>query len=154
VKVEPFSVPLEEKIALLMEAERAVHVDPSIKSAEATAQCWREEKWYADSDGAQYRSSITHVGAGVTATALGSGEVQRRSAPSSFGGDYHQGGWEFVRSLDLPGLAPETGREAAALLTARTVPKGTTTVVLGSEQLALQVHESVGHATELDRILG
>jgi TldD protein len=154
VQIDPFAVPLEEKIALLVEAERALHVDPAVKNGQAGVQTWLEEKWYADSDGASYRSSITHIGAGVHATAIGSGEVQRRSAPSSFGGDFRQAGWEFVRALDLPGLAPSAGREAVELLSARSAPTGPTTVVLGSEQLALQVHESVGHATELDRILG
>ena len=154
VRVDPFAVPLEQKLALLLETERALHVDPAVKNGHAGLQTWLEEKWYADSSGSSYRSSITHIGAGVHATAIGSGEVQRRSAPSSFGGDYRQAGWEFVEGLDLPGIAPSVGRDAVALLGARAPPTGPTTVVLGSEQLALQVHESVGHATELDRILG
>ena len=154
IRVDPFDVPVEEKLALLLEAEKALHVDPAVKSGHASLQVWCEEKWYADSDGAQYRSSITQIGAGLDATAIGQGEVQRRSAPTSFGGDYRQAGWEFVRALDLPAIAPAVGREAVALLTARSPPTGPTTVVLNSDQLALQVHESVGHATELDRILG
>ena len=95
-----------------------------------------------------------HVGAGVTATAVRGSNVQTRSAPSSFGGDFSQAGFEFVEGLDLAGRAPEVGREAAALLDAPVCPTGATTLVLGSAQLALQVHESVGHAVELDRIFG
>ncbi|MCI4340409.1 MAG: TldD/PmbA family protein [Thermoplasmata archaeon] len=154
VRIDPFGVPVEEKLSLLLDAERALHVDPAVKSGHASLQVWLEEKWYADSDGARYRSSITQIGAGIDATAIGHGEVQRRSAPTSFGGDYRQAGWEFVRSLDLPALAPSVGKDAVALLSARAPPTGPTTLVLGSDQLALQVHESVGHATELDRILG
>jgi TldD protein len=154
VRVDPFAVPLEQKLALLLETEKALHVDPAVKNGQAGVQTWLEEKWYADSSGARYRSSITHLGAGVHATAIGSGEVQRRSAPSSFGGDFRQAGWEFVEGLDLVGLAPSVGRDAVALLSAKAAPTGPTTVVLASDQLALQVHESVGHATELDRILG
>ncbi len=154
VRIDPFALPVEEKLSVLIEAERALHVDPAVKTGHASMQAWLEEKWYADSDGARYRSSITHIGAGVAAMAIGEGEVQRRSAPTSFGGDYRQAGWEFVRSLDLPSVAPSVGRDAVALLSARSAPTGPTTLVLGSDQLALQVHESVGHATELDRILG
>ncbi|MCI4364401.1 MAG: TldD/PmbA family protein, partial [Thermoplasmata archaeon] len=80
-------------------------------------------------------------------------EVQRRSAPTSFGGDFGQAGWEFVRALDLVARAAVVGKEAVALLDAPGPPEGPTTLVLGSDQLALQVHESIGHATEADRIL-
>jgi len=154
VRIDPFTVPVEEKIALLLETERALHVDPTVKNGHAALQTWVDDTWYADSDGASYRSTITHIGAGVDATAVGSGEVQRRSGPSSFGGDYRQAGWEFVKGLNLPEIAPTVAREALDLLSAPSAPTGRTTIVLGSEQLALQVHESVGHATELDRILG
>ncbi|MCI4331730.1 MAG: TldD/PmbA family protein [Thermoplasmata archaeon] len=154
VGLDPFEVDRAEKLQLLTDTERALHVHPSVKSGHAQFQAWREVKWFASSEGVRYRSSITHVGAGIDATAVSGGEVQRRSAPTSFGGDYRQAGWEFVRDLDLPSLAPTVGREAVALLTAPVCPTSTTTLVLASDQLALQVHESVGHATELDRILG
>ncbi len=154
VEIDPFEVDREEKLRILTETERALHVGPSMKSGHAQFQAWREDKWFASSEGVRFRSTITHVGAGVDATAVAGGEVQRRSAPTSFGGDYRQAGWEFVRDLDLPRLAPSVGKEAVALLTAPVCPTATTTLVLASDQLALQVHESVGHATELDRILG
>ena len=101
-----------------------------------------------------FTSRIVHVGAGMTATAVRGSNVQRRSAPSSHGGDFSQAGFEFVDGLDLVGRAPEIGEEAVALLDAPVCPTGPTTLVLGSDQLALQVHESVGHAVELDRIFG
>ena len=151
---DPFSIPPESVIELLMAAEKGLHVDRAVKSGIATFSAWEENKWYGSSDGASYTSRIVHVGAGVTATAVRGAEVQRRSYPASHGGDFSQAGYEFVESLDLVARASELGREAVALLDAPGCPTGTTTVVLGSEQLALQVHESVGHATELDRIFG
>jgi TldD protein len=154
VRRDPFEVPLEEKVRLLVDAERELHVAPEIKSGEASFQAWSDDKWFASSEGVGYHAAITHVGAGVAATAVLGKEVQRRTAPTSFGGDYRQAGWEFIHELDLAGSAPRVGREATALLTAPSIPEETTTVVLASDQLALQVHESVGHATELDRILG
>jgi TldD protein len=70
------------------------------------------------------------------------------------GGHYATKGYELVREVDLLGSAQRVGEEAVALLSAPECPAATTDLILGSEQLALQVHESVGHAIELDRILG
>ncbi len=151
---DPFAIPFEPVLELLTAAEKGLHTAPAVKSGLATFQAWEEDKWYGSSDGASYTSRIVHVGAGVTATAVRGSNVQTRSAPSSFGGDFAQAGFEFVEGLDLAGRAPEVGRESAALLDAPVCPTGTTTLVLGSAQLALQVHESVGHAVELDRIFG
>jgi TldD protein len=77
-----------------------------------------------------------------------------RSYPSAHGGSSAQAGWEYVEGLDLDGEAPRVGEEAAALLTADPCPAGVTTIVIDSEQMVLQVHESVGHPTELDRVYG
>jgi TldD protein len=87
------------------------------------------------------------------ATAIGDGETQRRSYPAARG-QYATRGWEFVDLLDLEAHAARIGSEARQLLSAPPCPSGETTLILGSEQLALQIHESVGHAIELDRILG
>ncbi|MCI4318217.1 MAG: TldD/PmbA family protein [Thermoplasmata archaeon] len=154
LKRHPFEVPREEKLALLLASERALHVAPEVKSGHAAFQAWEETKWFGSSESTRFRSTIIHVGAGLNATAVSSGEVQRRSAPTSFGGDYRQAGWEFVLGLDLAAEAPRVGREAVELLSAPSCPTARTTVILASDQLALQVHESVGHAIELDRIFG
>ena len=151
---DPFDVPLEETIDLLTDAERRIHVGPEIKSGLAMFQAWEDVKWFGASGGVAYRSRIVHVGAGVIATAVAGSNVQRRSRPSSFGGDFAQAGYEYVAGLDLPRLGAEAGDEARRLLGAPACPTGPTTLVLGSDQLALQVHESVGHAVELDRIFG
>jgi TldD protein len=152
-QIDPFEVPVEEKMAMLTEAERRLHGAREIKTGVASFQAWDEEKWFASTEGRTYRSRIVHVGAGVHATAIAGGEVQRRSGPNSFGGNFAQSGFEFVRAMNLPELAERVGREAHQLLSAPSAPAGRMTVVLSSDQLALQVHESIGHATELDRIL-
>ncbi|MGI0072061.1 MAG: TldD/PmbA family protein [Thermoplasmata archaeon] len=151
---DPFTVSREETVRWLRDAEARLHVGPEIKSGLASIQAWEENKWYRSSDGSRYRSRIVHVGGGVSATAVRGASVQRRGAPSSFGGNFRQAGFEFLRSLALEERAPEVGAEARALLDAPACPTGRTTLVLGSSQLALQVHESVGHAVELDRIYG
>ena len=154
LRIDPFSMSLDPVIDLLTSAEKKLRVARSVKSGIATFSAWEDNKWYGSSEGASFTSRIVHVGAGVTATAVRGSEVQRRSFPASHGGDFSQSGFEFVEGLDLDARAPEIGREALALLDAPACPTGTTTLVLGSEQLALQVHESVGHAVELDRMFG
>ena len=89
----------------------------------------------------------------VDATAIGDGETQRRSYPG-VRGQYGTQGWELVQGLDLVANAATMAEQALALLEAPQCPEGTTTIVLDSDQVALQIHESVGHAVELDRILG
>src|SRR5437762_2256636 len=85
--------------------------------------------------------------AGGTATAIAKASAQVR-------GPYGTRGWELIDELDLNAHAVRIADEARALLTAPLCPQGETTVIIGSEQMALQIHESVGHAIELDRILG
>src|SRR4029453_692025 len=97
---------------------------------------------------------FVECGAGIDALAVSEGRVQIRSYPSAHGGSSAQAGWEYVEGLDLENEAPRVGEEAAALLRADACPAGVTTIVLDSEQMVLQVHESVGHPTELDRVYG
>jgi TldD protein len=154
VREDPFEVSREETIALLSEAEKQLHVAPEVKSGLASFQAWDASQTFRSSDGSAYRSRIVHVGAGISATAVRGSMVQKRSAPASFGGDYRQAGFEFIRGLELDQRAESVGKEAVQLLDAPACPTGITTLVLESSQLALQVHESVGHAVELDRIYG
>ena len=121
--------------------------------AEASYQVWDTTKWFVSSEGSRIDQRVRECGAAMSATAIGDGETQRRSYPG-IRGQYGTRGWELVRELDLPGHAARIAEEAQALLTAPECPAGETTLILGSEQMALQIHESVGHATELDRILG
>ncbi|TME47832.1 MAG: TldD/PmbA family protein [Chloroflexi bacterium] len=73
---------------------------------------------------------------------------------NSFGRHQLCAGWEVIEGFDMPGNAERIATEAAALLTADRCPAGTMTVILDGTQAALQVHESCGHPTELDRVLG
>jgi TldD protein len=80
--------------------------------------------------------------------------TQQRSFPSAFTGSSHQGGWEVVERLGLVDEAPRVAEQAAALLRAERCPAKRTTIVIDADQAVLQLHESVGHPTELDRVLG
>jgi TldD protein len=151
-EVDPLSVPLSEKGDLLVAATTAMR-GAGADLAEGLYQIWDTRKWFVSSEGHQIEQHIRETGAGIWATAIGDGETQRRSYPSHRG-HYGTRGWELVTELDLPGNAERIAEEARALLTAPPCPATTTTVILGGEQMALQIHESVGHAIELDRILG
>jgi len=149
---DPLSVSLSEKGDLLVEVTR-VSLASGARLAQASYRIWDTDKAFASSQGSRISQRIRECGAEISATAVGDSETQRRSYPG-IRGQYGTQGWELVRSLDLPANAARVGEEAVALLSAPPCPEATTDLILGSEQMALQIHESVGHATELDRILG
>jgi TldD protein len=93
-------------------------------------------------------------GAGFSATAIKAGEVQVRSYPNSFRGNFATRGYEWVEELRLLDHAERVAEEASQLLSAKPCPSKNTTLILDSSQLALQIHESIGHPIELDRIFG
>ena len=149
---DPLSVGLADKSELLSGITTAAR-RAGAQLAQASYRVWDTDKWLASSEGHRIHQRIRECGAEMSATAVGDGETQRRSYPG-IRGQYGTRGWELVRELDLPGKAERVGEEAVALLSAPACPEATTDLILGSEQMALQIHESVGHATELDRILG
>jgi len=154
VREDPFHVSLEEKVALLMEASRRMQAVPGVSFAEASLDLYRRRTCFVSSEGAQIDQTVTQSGGGIEATAIDEGEVQRRSFPNSFRGHLAAAGWEHVSSLGLVQEAERTGTEAVELLRAKECPSEVTTLVLDSGQMELQIHESIGHAVELDRVLG
>ncbi|MEA2555712.1 MAG: TldD protein [Actinomycetota bacterium] len=151
---DPFTVPLEEKVALLMEATRRMRSVPGLSYAEGGLDFFRRRTFYASSDGAATEQEVTHSGGGTVATAVGDGDVQRRSYPNSFRGHVRAAGYEHIRALGLIEEAERIGREAVDLLSAPECPSEVTTLVLDSGQMELQIHESIGHPVELDRVMG
>jgi TldD protein len=150
---DPFKLALDDKIALLLEADGRLNAVDGIAWTETMYHAQREWKTFAASDGSETEQVITHVGAGIEANAVEGDEVQRRSYPDA-GGGYQAAGFEYVRGLDLAGRAGPLAEEAVELLSAPQCPPGRRTIVLHSSQLYLQLHESCGHPTELDRVFG
>jgi TldD protein len=153
VQEDPFAVPLEEKVSLLMEASRRMQSVEGLAFAESMLDLYRKRQSFASSDGAAIDQTIVHSGGGIEATAIGDGEIQRRSFPNSFRGHLSAAGYEHIRTLGLVEEAERVGTEAVELLSAKDCPSEETTVILDSQQMVLQVHESVGHPIELDRVL-
>ncbi len=152
-EVDPFAVSLGDKVALCLRAEAALKHD-DVKVTEAFVRAQRERKALFTSDGAEIEQELVECGAGIDALALSDGVFQIRSYPSAHGGSSQQGGWEYVEGLGLEREAPRVAEQAAALLRADVCPSSVTTVVIDAEQMELQVHESVGHPIELDRVYG
>ncbi|HYM52652.1 MAG TPA: TldD/PmbA family protein [Candidatus Dormibacteraeota bacterium] len=150
---DPFAVSIDDKLAILFEADTAMARQPGIAVREGTIEGARERKTFASTDGARVDQQFVEAGAGIEATAVNATESQVRSFPQS-AGQHVTGGFEAVRAMDLPGNAERIATEAAALLTAEDCPSGEMTLVIDSSQMALQVHESCGHPIELDRVLG
>jgi TldD protein len=152
-ETDPFAVSLDERLALLLAAAAAMRGDERLARAQASAVMSRTTKALATSDGTAVTQRMTECGAGIEATAVGGDELQVRTYPTSHGGTVAAAGWEHVLGLDLVAHAPRVAAEAIELLTAPECPAGQRTLVLHGEQVALQLHESIGHALELDRML-
>jgi len=151
---DPFAIPLDDKIALLLHTNDAMMKVQGVVMAESNVYCQREEKTFGSSEGGFIEQVLVETGCGIEATAVDEGEVQRRSYPNSVGRQQGTEGWELVERHDLPGNAGRVAEEAVTLLRAKPCPAGVTTVILDGSQVALQIHESCGHAIELDRVLG
>jgi TldD protein len=150
---DPVDVPLDDKIALCLAAEEAMQRD-RINVTAAFVRAMREQRTLVTSDGTAVEQNLVECGGGIDAFATDGEISQYRSYPSAHGGSSAGAGWEHVLGLRLEAEAPRVAEQAVALLQAPLCPPATTTAVIDSEQMALQVHESVGHPTELDRVYG
>jgi len=151
---DPFAVSLDDKLAYLLTVDAALAGEPRVVVREASCQASRTRWAFASTDGAACTQETVTCGGGLSALAADGDEAQLRTYPSGHGGWVAQAGWEHLLWLDLVANAPRVAQEAVELLSAPPCPDGEATLVIGAEQLALQIHESIGHALELDRILG
>jgi len=154
VSVDPFEIAPETKLNLLLKADEIIRRNKKVRISEAFLGSYKTEKTFASTEGSYIEQEIVECGAGVAATAIERNEVQVRSYPNSFRGNFSTQGYEWIEKLALQEKAERIADEAAQLLSAKPCPSKTTTLILDSSQLALQIHESVGHPIELDRILG
>jgi len=151
---DPFEVSPETKLDLLLNADEIIRRNKKVKISESFMGCYKTEKKFASTEGSYIEQEIVECGAGISATAIEGGEVQVRSYPNSFRGNFATKGYEWIEHLSLRDHAERVAEEATQLLSAKPCPSKVTTLILDSSQLALQIHESIGHPIELDRILG
>ena len=153
-KIDPFTTSIEENLSLLMACDKEMRSVEGVTLAEAQLTLRRYEQWFYSSEGSDIHQTRFATGAGYDAYAFAGTEIQKRSYPNSFGGQYQNKGYELIGELRLVENARRIGEEAVALHKADQCPEGRFAVVLGSSQLGLQIHESIGHPIELDRVLG
>lgn len=151
---DPFEIPLETQIALLLAADTEMRRVKEVTLTETGMDFRKIDSWFASSIGSRIHQRKVISGCGIAATSFRGGEIQKRSYPSSFGGQYALQGYELVDSLNLLKNAQNIAEESVALHSAPQCPEKTGTLILGGSQLGLQIHESVGHPIELDRVLG
>lgn len=151
---DPFAASLEDQFAELLAIDAELQKAENLATTFAGMSFARERQWQFTSEGTAVEQDLLRSGAGYSLTVAKAGVVQTRSFPASFGGQYLQGGYEIVRELDLLTHVPRIREEAAQLLVAEPCPAGHFDMVVGGSQLALQIHESVGHPNEFDRVLG
>jgi TldD protein len=151
---DPFEIPLEKQLDLLLAADAEMRRIKGVTLTETDLQFRKIESWFASSIGSRIHQSKVISGCGMGATSFKGEEIQKRSYPNSFGGQHALQGYELVEAMELIKNAPRIGEEAVALHSAAHCPQTTGTLILGGSQLGLQIHESVGHPIELDRVLG
>ena len=149
IEKDPFGVSVENKINLLLTLDSILSNYKAVKVRTARMICIKERKIFMSTEGSLIEQEIVHTGAEIRALAVKEGEVQTRSY-----GDFGQAGYEFIEGLKLPQEAPRVGEEAEKLLRAKSCPSGKKDIVISDDQMVLQVHESIGHPTELDRVFG
>ena len=152
--VDPFSVPVEENLGLLLAIDAELRKNPGVTLAEASLVFTRERQIFASTLGSLIDQTRTTSGAGFAAHSYKGDEIQKRSYPNSFGGQHQLKGYELIADLALIENAPRVAEEAVALHSAAQCPEGEFDLILDSSQLGLQIHESIGHPIELDRVLG
>jgi len=153
-RIDPFSVSVDQNIDLLLKVDAELRSVAGITLAETNLNFHRVEQWFASSEGADIHQTKLSTGAGYAAYAFAQNEIQKRSYPNSYGGQWQNKGYELVEELKLVENARRIAEEAVALHQADQCPEGTFGIILDSSQLGLQIHESIGHPIELDRVLG
>jgi TldD protein len=152
--IDPFSISVGQNIALLLSIDAELCAVTGVTMAETNLNFNREEQWFVSSEGSDIHQTKYSAGAGYTAYAFAGNEIQKRSYPNSFGGQWQNKGYELIEELKLVQNARRIAEEAVALHRADQCPEGTFDIILDSSQLGLQIHESIGHPIELDRVLG
>ena len=146
------SMPLPEKIDLLRDQSERLHADPRIVDWDASLWHTETETLYLTADGTRVHQVLNHMVPGLGCTANDGSETASRT----FGGRgfCRQGGLDVLEQTGFSEAAPVLAQEALELLAAPNCPTDTMDLLLAPDQLILQIHESIGHPLELDRILG
>jgi TldD protein len=153
-RLDPFTTSVEQNLDLLLRADAEMRSAPGVTLAEASLHFRRARQLFMSTEGAVIDQTRVITGAGIEAYSFANNEIQKRSYPNSFRGQYQLKGYELIEELKLVENARRVGEEAVALHKADQCPQGQRAIILDGSQVGLQIHESIGHPIELDRVLG
>lgn len=145
---------LADRYSLLMDVSRATRIDDRIVDWDAGLWRTQTRQHYLSADGARAEQHFEFLVPTISATAHAGGETQSRSSAGRYNGFCRQGGLEVLEHANFRDDAARVADEALQLLAAPNCPSGRMDVLLMPDQMMLQIHESIGHPLELDRILG
>lgn len=152
VQLSWHDVPLSDKIDLLRAASAALKNDERITDWEASLWHTESDTLFITADGGRVHQVFSYIVPMLSATANAGVETQTRTFAGR--GYCRQGGLEVLDHCAFREAAPRISAEAVQLLLAPNCPSGVMDVLLAPDQMILQIHESIGHPLELDRILG
>jgi predicted Zn-dependent protease len=138
---------------ILIRACKTLKVSDKIVQTSAELVTTDREVWFVSSNGSQIYQKFLFISTYYGATAQDGTAVQQRSS-NGWQAHTYQGGMELFNDANLLPQMQIIGEQAVELLTAEECPNTRTNLVLAPDQMMLQIHESVGHPLEVDRILG
>ncbi|HPT71111.1 MAG TPA: TldD/PmbA family protein [Candidatus Cloacimonadota bacterium] len=151
MQIDPFKISVKDKVDSLLEVSRTLLSYAPIKVVRSYVITEQNEKIFASSSGTYLDLKYTHITPMYSATAVTEKDTQSRS----FNPGGRNAGWEYMEELDLLGNAPRVAEEAIMKVNAETLKEEKRRdLILDPANLSLTMHESVGHPTELDRVLG
>jgi len=149
VKIDPFTVPLSDKIGLLMECNKAITDVPGVGHSNLNLEFRKDDVTFIDTTGSFIEQNFCQCTARISTSARSDSDNQKRSYVNVI-----RGGYDTILDLNLPEITSRLAKEVVELINAPDCPSGEFDLVINPNQLFLQIHESVGHPTELDRVLG
>ena len=154
MEIDPFEVPLEEKIDFLIRANRVALSERQVRTVTSTMEFLLDEKLYANSEGTVTDQVIRWAEPIMLVTAVSDDRSESQTRWSRADIPPLGIGYEHIIDSDLIGNAPRYAQEAVQKLSAASVEPGLYDLVLLPTHLGLTLHETIGHPTELDRIMG
>ena len=145
--------PLEDKFGLLLAESRRMKVDERIVDWQASLWHTQVDTLYLTAGGGRVAQQFSFLAPLLSATANQGADTQSRSLGGGRG-LCRQGGLEVLDAIGYRGAGPAVAEEALHLLAAPNCPSGRMDLLVAADQMLLQIHESIGHPLELDRILG
>ena len=153
-QIDPFFTSVEQNLDLLLRADAEARAVPGITLVEASLHMRRARQLFMSTEGSVIDQTRVITGAGIETTCFANNDIQKRSYPNSFRGQFQLKGYELLDEIRLVENARRVAEEAVALHKAEQCPQGKRSVILDGSQVGLQIHESIGHPIELDRVLG